>query len=100
MEKVMNKYETVIIVTDKIEEKETKNVIKKIKKFIKDHGEIIEAEDMGMRKLAYEIRNCQYGHFYRIFFKAKPEMIAELERTYRITEEILKFITLRIEKCD
>ena len=58
----MNKYETVIIITDKIEEKETKNVIKKIKKFIKDNGEIIEAEDMGMRKLAYEIRKCQYGH--------------------------------------
>ena len=96
----MNKYETVIVVTDKIEEKETKNVIKKIKKFIKDNGEIIEAEDMGMRKLAYEIRKCQYGHFYRIFFKAEPEMIAELERTYRITEEILKFITLRVEKCD
>ena len=55
---------------------------------------------MGMRKLAYEIRKCQYGHFYRIFFMAEPEMIAELERTYRITEEILKFITLRVEKCD
>ena len=96
----MNKYETVIIVSDKIGEKETKNVIKKIKKFIKDNGEIIEAEDMGMRKLAYEIRKCQYGHFYRIFFNAESEMIAELERTYRITEEILKFITLGIEKCD
>ena len=86
----MNKYETVIIVTDKIEEKETKNVIKKIKKFIKDHGEIIEAE----------IKKCQYGHFYRIVFDAESEMIVELERTYRITEEILKFITLRVEKCD
>ena len=96
----MNKYETVIIVTDKIEEKERKNVIKKIKKFIKENGEIVESEDMGKRKLAYEIRKCQYGHFFRIFFKAEPEMISELERTYRITEEILKFLTLRIEKCD
>lgn len=96
----MNKYETVIIITDKIGEKETKSVIKKVKKFIKNNGEIVETEDMGMRKLAYEIRKCQYGHFYRIVFNAESEMIAELERTYRITEEILKFITLRIEKCD
>ncbi len=47
---------------------------------------------MGKRKLAYEIKKQKEG-FYIVFkFEAKPELISELERNYRITDEVMKFI--------
>lgn len=93
----MNKYESVIIITDKINKEERDNVLEKVKKYIKNNGEIELINDIGMRKLAYEIRKHKQGYFYSIIFKAKPQKILELERIYRITVEIIKFMTIRNE---
>lgn len=92
----MNKYETIIIITDKIDKKERDNVIKKVKMFIKDNGEIEEIKDIGIKKLAYEVKKCKYGYYLDIFFKTEPEKISELEKIYRYTDEILKFITIKV----
>ena len=52
---------------------------------------------MGKRKLAYEIKKQKEG-FYIVFkFEAKPELISELERNYRITDEVMKFIVIKEE---
>ena len=49
------------------------------------------------RKLAYEIKKQKEG-FYIVFkFEAKPELISELERNYRITDEVMKFIVIKEE---
>ena len=54
-------------------------------------------EEMGKRKLAYEIKKQKEG-FYIVFkFEAKPELISELERNYRITDEVMKFIVIKEE---
>ena len=50
---------------------------------------------MGRRKLAYDIGKNTEGYYVVFTFEAKPELIAELERNYRITDEIIKFITIR-----
>ena len=55
------------------------------------------AEEMGKRKLAYEIRKFSEGFYIVIKFEAKPELISELERNYRIDDGVLKFITVRNE---
>ncbi len=50
---------------------------------------------MGLRKLAYEIGKNKEGYYVVFEFEAKPELIVELERNYRITDEIIKFIVVR-----
>ena len=50
---------------------------------------------MGKRKLAYEIKKNKEAYYMQINFESKPEAITELERIYRITDEILKFITIK-----
>ena len=52
---------------------------------------------MGKRKLAYEVKKNSEGYYVLINFEANPEFIAELERVYRITDGILKFIVVRKE---
>ena len=94
----MNKYESVIIVNPNLEEESVKNLIKKFSDLINTDGTVASVEEMGKRKLAYEIKKQKEG-FYIVFkFEAKPELISELERNYRITDEVLKFIVVRVEE--
>ena len=94
----MNKYETIIIINGSLTEKQKKETIKNIKEFISKNGKIIKLEDIGLKKLAYEIQKQSKGYYIVIEFEAKPNTIVQLERTYRITEAIIKFMTIRIEE--
>ena len=94
---MMNKYESVIIVNPNLEEERVKNLIKKFSDLINTDGTVASVEEMGKRKLAYEIKKQKEG-FYIVFkFEAKPELISELERNYRITDEVMKFIVIKEE---
>lgn len=91
----MNKYETVMIVDDTLSQQKKDETIDKILQFIIKIGVAHKKEVLGSRKLAYPIKNNTTGYYCVINFEAKPSMITELERRYRITEEILRFIVVR-----
>ena len=91
----MNKYETVILISNKITDEQRENIVNKIKNLISSNGNVIETNDMGEKKLAYEVRKHTQAFYYIINFESNPEFIAELERIYRINDEILKFIVVR-----
>ena len=76
----MNKYETVMILNSTISKESRNNAIEKIKNYIQENGEIEKTEDIGKRKLAYEIKRNKEGYYYIIEFMAEPESIVELER--------------------
>lgn len=79
-------------------EEEIKTQLEFFKEVItKNGGEIETCLDMGMRNLAYEIKKNKRGYYYVIYFKAQPRLIKELERNYRINEEILRFIVIKYE---
>ena len=91
----MNKYESVIIINPNLDEAALKALQEKF--IINENGKVENVVDMGKRKLAYEIKKCKEAFYLQFEFEAKPESIKELERIYRITDEILKFITIRKE---
>ena len=94
----MNKYESVVIVNPNLEEESIKNLINKFSDLINTDGNVTSVEEMGKRKLAYEIRKNKEGFYIVIKFEAKPELIAELERNYRITDEVIKFLVVKEEE--
>ena len=94
----MNKYESVVIVNPNLEEESIKNLIKKFSDLINTDGKVDSVEEMGKRKLAYEIKKLKEGFYIVIKFEAKPELIAELERNYRITDEVMKFMVVKEEE--
>ena len=94
----MNNYESVIIVNPNLEEESIKNLIKKFSDLINTDGKVASVEETGKRKLAYEIRKYTEGFYIVIKFEAKPELIAELERNYRITDEVIKFLVVKVEE--
>ncbi len=92
----MKDYETVFIMNcDDYTEEQRQKVAKKIENHIKENGKINKIEDLGKKRLAYEVKGHSEGHYYIIQCSMKSEKISELERLYRITGEILKFITVR-----
>ena len=93
----MNKYESVIIINPSVEEEGIKALIAKYTDLINNEGKVESVDEIGKKRLAYEIMKNKEG-FYTVFnFEAKPELIAELERNYRIDDSIMKFITIRNE---
>ena len=69
---------------------------KNLKKVITDNnGFITKVEELGKKKLAYEIKKCKEGYYAVIYFQAEASVIAELERVYRIKDEIIKYITIK-----
>ena len=94
----MNKYESVVIVNPNLEEESIKNLEKRFSDLINTDGNVTSVEEMGKRKLAYEIKKQKEGFYFVIKFEAKPELIAELERNYRITDEVMKFIVVKEEE--
>ena len=93
----MNKYESVIIINPSLEEQGIKDVITKFTDLINSDGKVENVDEMGRRKLAYEIKKQSEGYYVVYTFEANPEFITELERIYRITDEVIKFIVVRKE---
>ena len=91
----MNKYESVIIINPNVDEAGIKALEEKFTGLINENGKVENVIDMGKRKLAYEIKKNKEAFYVQFDFEAKPESIAELERVYRITDEILKFIVIK-----
>ena len=91
----MNKYETVIILSKNLNEKEIDEVNNKLVDVIKQDGKVEQIEKLGLKKLAYEIRKQKEAYYVVLTYKTIPDIIRELERVMRITDEILKFITVR-----
>ena len=96
---MVNRYETVFIVTPVLSEEQMKETVEKYTNFLKDHGaEIVYTNNWGMRKLAYPIRKKTTGFYYLIEFNAEGSLIADLEVAYKRDERLLRFLTVSLDK--
>lgn len=93
----MNRYESVIIINPSLEEQGVKEVAKKFEDLINSLGKVENVDIRGKKRLAYEINKLKEGIYVVYTFDAEPEAIVELERNYRITDDVMKFLTIRSE---
>ena len=96
----MNEYENVIIIKTDLSKEETSKVILKIENNIRNFAEITKKDDLGIKKLAYEIRKNNEGHYLVYQFQVEEKMrefaIREIERFYRITDEVIKSLIIKL----
>ena len=93
----MNKYESVVIINPSVAEEKIKELSQKFTDIINSDGKVEKVEELGKKKLAYEVKKNKEGYYIVINFEANPTLIAELERNYRIIDEVIKFITIKAE---
>ena len=94
----MRNYENLVIVKPTLTAEEIQESIKAIEEVITSNGgEIATTDTMGMRKLAYPIDKNERGHFHVIYYSAEPSVITEIERRFRLNEELLRFVTIKYD---
>jgi len=94
----MRHYENLVIVKPTLTEEETQASIKAIEEVLTSNGaEIIARDAMGTKKLAYPIQKNERGHFHVVYYTMAPSSIVEVERRFRINEDLLRFVTIKYD---
>ena len=94
----MNQYETVFIVTPVLSEDDIKKSIKKYKDMLANaKAEFTNDEHWGLKQLAYPIRKKTTGIYHVFEYKAEPEIIDKLEVAFNRDENILRYLTTRLD---
>ncbi len=94
----MRNYENLVIVKPTFTAEEIQSSIKAIEEVITSNGgEIAATTAMGMRKLAYPIEKNERGYYHVIYSTIAPSAITEIERRFRINEDLLRFVTIKYD---
>ena len=95
MAKTTEKYELMYIINPNLSEEETAAVVEKFKALVEQNGTLEEMEEMGKRKLAYEINYISEVYYVLVKFTSGPDFPAELDRVLGITDGILRSLITR-----
>jgi len=88
----MRKYEVMYILRPDVEQEAVQAIVEKFQGIISNGGEITKHEVMGKRRLAYEIKKFRDGTFVLVNFSTTPEVVAELERIMKISDEVIRYL--------
>jgi small subunit ribosomal protein S6 len=92
-------YEVMFIVRPDLAEEEVDKIIASLEQTVTNGGGTIRStEKMGRRKLAYLVRKFSEGNYILLTVDADGPLVAELERRLRVTEQVIKFITVRMDE--
>lgn len=95
----MRVYEELFIVRPDATDEEVDPFIEQMKGVITSTGGTVEkADKWGVRKLAYRVQKRTEGNYILLVFNSGPETVKELERRLRVSDLVLKFITVRIDE--
>jgi len=90
-----NKYETLFIINPDLDEESTKAVVDKFKNLLETSAELENIDEWGKRRLAYKIMDKSEGYYVLANFSAVSDFPRELERIYKITDEIIKYLIIK-----
>lgn len=92
----MRNYETIFVLRPDMDEEQIKAAIEKFSGIITSNGgEVTKVEEWGKRRLAYEVQKLREGYYVLCYFNADPELPKELERNYKIADEVIRYIVVR-----
>ena len=94
-------YESVIICRQDITKNQLDIIISEFKNIIENEkGKILTEEYWGLKNLAYEINKNKKAHYTMLVIETLPEKIEEYERKLRLHEDIIRFMTIKINTFD
>lgn len=94
-------YEHTLIARPDLTAQQAQTLGETLAQLIAEHGgKVTKTEYWGLRNLAYRIKKNRKGHYLHFNIDAPPAAIAELERNERINEDVLRYLTVRVDKLD
>jgi small subunit ribosomal protein S6 len=95
----VTKYELIFIVHPDRTDEEARKVADRVREVVaREGGEILKAEEWGKRKLAYEIKKQGKGSYFLVHFAGTGRVVSEVERTLRISDDVLKYLTVLLDE--
>ena len=92
---MLRQYETIFILNPELDEETTNNLVEKFTGLLSTSAQLDNVDKWGKKKLAYPIDYKTEGYYVLANFSANPEFPHELERQYKITEGVLKYIVIK-----
>ena len=97
----MSLYEFVFIARNDVTQQQVEGIVDNIASPLEtEGGAMIKREYWGLRGLAYRIKKNRKGHYMRLGLDAQPAFLSEMERQLRLNEDILRFLTLRVDDIE
>ena len=97
----MSLYESVIIARQEISTQQVEALADTFEGIIKDGGgNVAKRENWGLRSLAYKIKKNRKGHYVLMNIDAPAEAVHEMERLMRLNEDVLRYLTLRVDEFE
>ena len=94
-----NQYESVIILTPVLSEKQMEDAIASYRQLITENGgEITNEENWGLTKLAYPIQKKVTGFYHIYEFTAPGDIVSKMELAYRRDEQVMRYMTIKLDK--
>ena len=91
-------YELTYILNPVLDEERFSELVSKVNNWIEENGgEVVEVDEWGVKKLAYEIDKKSTGYYVNMYFEAPGEAIEVVERNMRIEDDILRYLTLKYD---
>ncbi len=92
-------YDLVFLVVPEKDEQGNAEVVEEFRKLLGELGAVIEKdESMGRRRLAYQIHKKSEATYHNFMFRAGSKAVAELQRKMRLSENVLRFLTVRVDE--
>jgi small subunit ribosomal protein S6 len=92
-------YESAVIINAALEDNQIESEINRLKEFITNNGgQIFDFENWGRKRLAYPIQKNKIGYYAIFKFNAQPTLLAKLERFYNLNENIIRYLTIKLNK--
>ena len=90
-------YESAVLINAALDDQQIESILTRIKDIIINNGgQIRELENWGRKRLAYPVEKSKIGYYAIYRFDAPSDIVAKLERSYSLDEQILRFMTLKL----
>ena len=95
----MTNYETLYILKPDLEEEKKDALVAKFSEIITSNGgTVTKTDEWGKRRLAYPINYINDGYYVLTYFSADSQLPAELERNFKISDDVIRYIVVNLEK--
>ncbi|MGB5289001.1 MAG: 30S ribosomal protein S6 [Ignavibacteriaceae bacterium] len=94
-----NVYESAVLINAALDDETIKSLIARIKETIITYGgDVLEIEDWGRKRLAYQVKKSKIGYYAIFRFNSPPDLVPKIERNYQLDENILRYLTITLSK--
>ena len=97
MEKIINSYESMLIVSLANGEEAAKATVSKFTNLISDNAELVQVDEWGRRRLAYLINDMSEGYYAVATFKSESDFPQELQRLMNIDESVMRIMVIKLD---